>query len=37
MWGPWVAHLFHLRREHMVDVTLHEFLAMHEATKEPRG
>ena len=33
MWAPWVAHLFHLRRTDMADVTLHEFLAMYEQAK----
>jgi hypothetical protein len=31
MWAPWVAHLFHLRRADMLDVTLHDFLAMAES------
>jgi len=28
MWAPWVAHYFHLRREHMLEVSLHDFLDM---------
>lgn len=33
MWAPWVAHLYHLRREHMADVRLDEYLAMHDQAK----
>lgn len=33
MWAPWVAHLFHLRRSDMANVTLHEFLAMYDQVK----
>lgn len=33
MWGPWVAHHFHLRREHMLEVSLHDFLAMVDMVK----
>ena len=33
MWAPWVAHHFHLRREHMSDVSLREYLAMAESQK----
>jgi hypothetical protein len=33
MWTPGIAHLFHLKRADMQDHTLHEYLAMADATK----
>jgi len=34
MWAPWIAHYFHLKRSDMVDVSLHDFLAMVDFVKD---
>lgn len=34
MWSPSIAHLFHLKRADMADVTLQEYLAMADAAKD---
>jgi hypothetical protein len=33
MWSPDIAHLFHLKRADMLDYTLHEYIAMVDATR----
>lgn len=34
MWSPALAHLFHLKKADLLDHTLHEVVAMHEAAKD---
>lgn len=37
MWAPWVAHWFHLRREHMPDVGLRDYLEMIDFARNGSG
>lgn len=34
MWAPWVAHHFHLAPEQMIDLSLSQYVGLHDAYKE---